>query len=133
MQLFEVATGKLSRRGESLDKEAILGDGIPVQLNARQGLEVRGLSRSVPGITRSRMLAWLAIAIVAPSWLYANDLPPLTLDRLFAEPSLVGVVPSRPIWSADSRHFAFTWNDKGLPRRGLWVASQDGSNLRRLD
>ena len=58
---------------------------------------------------------------------------PLSLDRLFTTPSLVGVSPSRPTWSPDSRHVAFTWNDEGMPRRGLWLVSRDGSGLRRLD
>ncbi len=58
---------------------------------------------------------------------------PLTIDRLFTTPSLVGVSPSSPTWSPDSRHVAFTWNDKGMPRRGLWLVSRDGSGLRRLD
>lgn len=77
--------------------------------------------------------AWLVIALVVATPLNAAELPPLTLDRLFATPSLVGVTPSRPLWSPDSRYVAFTWNAQGLPQRGLWIASRDGSGLRRLD
>ncbi len=76
-------------------------------------------------------LAVLVLAVAMPA--LADDLPPLGLDRLFATPSLFGVSPSRPVWSPDSRYFAFTWNDKGMPRRGLWVAAQDGDGLRQLD
>ena len=64
----------------------------------------------------------------------ASDEPgPLTLERLFESPSLFGVAPSTPVWSPDSRHLAFTWNDAGMPRRGLWVVVSDGTGLRRLD
>ena len=57
----------------------------------------------------------------------------LTLDRLYSTPSLVGVSPSNPTWSPDGEHIAFTWNDDGMPRRGLWLVSRDGSGLRQLD
>lgn len=63
----------------------------------------------------------------------ADELGPLTLERLFESPSLFGVAPSTPVWSPDSRHVAFTWNDAGMPSRGLWVVASDGSGLRRLD
>jgi len=57
----------------------------------------------------------------------------VTLDEAFATPSLTGTVPSNPAWSPDSERFAFTWNDRGLPERALWVASRDGDSLERLD
>jgi dipeptidyl-peptidase-4 len=73
------------------------------------------------------------LAVFATMPLHAADQPPLTLDRLFESPSLVGLTPSRPVWSPDSRSIAFTWNDEGMPRRGLWLADRDGSGLERLD
>ncbi|WOJ97061.1 prolyl oligopeptidase family serine peptidase [Congregibacter brevis] len=57
---------------------------------------------------------------------------PLTLDDVFASPSLFGTPPSAPKWAPDSRSFAFTWNDKGLPDRGLWLSSADGKQLRQI-
>ncbi|MDP5071450.1 MAG: prolyl oligopeptidase family serine peptidase, partial [Congregibacter sp.] len=39
---------------------------------------------------------------------------------------------SAPVWAADSRHFAFTWNDKGLGDRQLWIATADGNELEQL-
>lgn len=83
---------------------------------------------------RSKALAsaWLIIAIAVMPRLDATELPPLSLDQLFATPKLTGVEPSSPVWSPDSRYFAFTWNDEGLPQRDLWIASRDGDKLRRL-
>ena len=56
----------------------------------------------------------------------------LTLDAAFATPRLMGTAPSNPVWSPDSRHFAFTWDDAGRPQRALWIARRDGSKLRRM-
>ena len=83
---------------------------------------------------RSKVLAsaWLIITIAVMPRLDAAEMPPLTLDQLFATPKLTGVEPSSPVWSPDSRYFAFTWNDEGLPQRDLWIASRDGDKLRRL-
>ena len=84
---------------------------------------------------RIRTVASLGVALISlvlvGSALAAG--PTLTLDRLFATPNLAGVSPSSPIWSPDGRHVAFTWNDAGMPRRGLWLVSRDGSGLSRLD
>lgn len=73
------------------------------------------------------------LANVAVTETGADELPPLTLDRLFEAPSLFGTAPSKPTWSPDSRRLAFTWNDAGLPHRGLWLVSADGSGLGQLD
>ncbi|MBO6574007.1 MAG: S9 family peptidase [Rhodothermales bacterium] len=54
----------------------------------------------------------------------------LTLDDLFATPKLTGTTPSRPAWAPDSEHFAFSWNEPGIPGRGLWISSSDGQDIR---
>lgn len=54
----------------------------------------------------------------------------LTLDELFATPKLTGTTPSRPAWAPDSKHFAFSWNEPGIPGRGLWVSTNDGKEVR---
>ena len=56
----------------------------------------------------------------------------LTLERLFAEPSVTGTSPSAPSWSPDSRRLAFLWNDVGSSARDLWLVEADGSGLRSL-
>ena len=103
------------------------------RVDSRRVAQAHRPARSGSGAAGCRGLVRLAIAIVAATPLHAAELPPLTLDRLFATPGLVGTAPSAPVWSPDSRSFAFTWNDQGLPRRGLWMASPNGADLRRLD
>ncbi len=72
-----------------------------------------------------------ALGLAAPA--FSAEPPALTLDRIFDSPSLFGTPPSAPVWSPDSEHLAFVWNDAGQPQRGLWVVSRDGSGLRRLN
>lgn len=54
----------------------------------------------------------------------------LTLDDIFATPKLTGTTPSRPAWSPNSKHFAFSWNEPGKPGRDLWVSTIDGKKER---
>ena len=88
-----------------------------------------GNSKRLAAVSTLAVLLVIFATVLRPA---KAELPPLTLDDLFATPSLTGVVPSSPAWSLDSGRFAFTWNNKGLPVRGLWTAANDGSGLRRL-
>ncbi|WP_439102721.1 prolyl oligopeptidase family serine peptidase [Congregibacter sp.] len=56
----------------------------------------------------------------------------ITLDDVFASPNLFGTPPSAPKWAPDSRHFAFSWNNEGIPKRGLWLTSANGQALQEL-
>ena len=56
----------------------------------------------------------------------------LTLDDIFATPKLTGTTPSRPAWAPDSKHFAFSWSEPGMPGRGLWVSTSDGKEVRLI-
>jgi dipeptidyl-peptidase-4 len=56
----------------------------------------------------------------------------LTLEQVATRPSIIGTPPASPAWSPDSRRLVFAWNDRGLAFRDLWIASADGSGLRRL-
>ena len=56
----------------------------------------------------------------------------LTLDDLFATPSLTGTTPSQPSWAPNSEQFAFSWSESGDPGRGLWVSTSDGKDVRLL-
>ncbi|MEO1201742.1 MAG: prolyl oligopeptidase family serine peptidase [Pseudomonadota bacterium] len=80
-----------------------------------------------------RTTAWLAAVALLLTHTSASAAEAVSLDEAFATPSLTGVVPSSPAWSPDSQRFAFTWNDAGLPRRQLWIASRDGSGLERVE
>jgi len=56
----------------------------------------------------------------------------LTLDELFATPILTGTTPSQPVWAPNSKYFAFSWSKPGVSERGLWVASSDGKEVRKV-
>ena len=57
---------------------------------------------------------------------------PLTLERLVAEPALLGTAPTRPTWSPDSQWLAFLWNDRALPTREIWLVERDARAPRPL-
>ena len=62
----------------------------------------------------------------------AGPQPWLTLDDLYARPSVTGTSPVAPTWSPDSARLAFLWDDACRPRRELWLVEADGTDLRRL-
>ncbi|MFT7319760.1 prolyl oligopeptidase family serine peptidase [Congregibacter sp.] len=97
----------------------------------RTPLSLKG-TLDTPRLRGVAILCGLFLSLPLTAAPQATSQAPLSLDELFASPSLFGTVPSAPKWAADSQHFAFTWNDRGLPDRGLWLASADGKELRRL-
>ncbi|MBT8062984.1 MAG: DPP IV N-terminal domain-containing protein, partial [Gammaproteobacteria bacterium] len=56
----------------------------------------------------------------------------LTLDELYASPSLTGTRPRGIAWSADSSEVAYLWNAQGHPGRDIWVYSVTDRKSRRL-
>ncbi|EAQ98127.1 S9 family peptidase [Congregibacter litoralis] len=77
------------------------------------------------------ILGWASLVLLTPTLLGAQA-EAITLDDVFASPNMFGTPPSAPKWAPDSQHFAFSWNDEGLPERGLWLASADGEELEEL-
>ncbi|MBN3581975.1 S9 family peptidase [Algoriphagus aestuarii] len=69
------------------------------------------------------------LLMVMPAIVTAQE-DELTLDDLFATPKLTGTSPSVPVWAPNSEHFAFSWSEQGNPRRGLWVFTSDGKEVR---
>ena len=51
---------------------------------------------------------------------------PLSIDRLYRLPWLVGTRPVSPQWSPDSRQLAFLWSDGGSNFRDIWLTDVDG-------
>lgn len=57
---------------------------------------------------------------------------PMTIERLYSLPSIIGTAPENPTWSPDSRRLAFLWNDKGMPFRDIWLTDVEGSKPVRV-
>jgi dipeptidyl-peptidase-4 len=45
----------------------------------------------------------------------------LSIDRLYSLPWVIGSQPLNPVWSPDSRHVAFLWNDAGTNFYDVWM------------
>jgi len=45
----------------------------------------------------------------------------LTLDLLYATPSIIGTTPEACFWSADGARLGFLWNDRGESFRDVWT------------
>ena len=46
---------------------------------------------------------------------------PLTIERLYTLPWVIGTRPEQPVWSADSSRLAFLWNDEGTSFLDVWM------------
>lgn len=51
----------------------------------------------------------------------AEDHDPLTIDRLYALPNLIGTAPRGFAWSRDGAQMAFLWNDEGRNFHDVWT------------
>ncbi|HVS14534.1 MAG TPA: prolyl oligopeptidase family serine peptidase [Thermoanaerobaculia bacterium] len=70
----------------------------------------------------------LAVALLGPASV-AQAPAPLTLERLYSLPSLIGTAPGGFAWSSDGARLAFLWNDEGMPFRDVWVVATAESPL----
>ncbi len=52
---------------------------------------------------------------------------PLTLERLYSLPRLIGTTPKGMAWAGDSRRVAFLWNDEGTNFYDVWTTDVDGA------
>ncbi len=68
------------------------------------------------------LLALCTLTCVAQPPQVSNSSKRLDLDRLYTLPSIIGTTPASPVWSPDSRHLAFLWNDSGMPFLDIWLA-----------
>src|SRR5258708_31577232 len=46
--------------------------------------------------------------------------------------SLAGTAPASPSWSPSGEVLAFSWNDRALPAREIWLVDREGTAPRRL-
>jgi dipeptidyl-peptidase 4 len=76
--------------------------------------------------------ALLVGAVHADAQPRAAAATPLSIERIFATPSLSGTTPSSLEWSPDSRVLAFLWNDEARPARDIWTVNASGERPTRL-
>jgi len=81
-----------------------------------------------------KTLAWLLLALLPSSAMSqtVSATEDLSLTRLYRLPWVVGTTPEKPLWSPDSRHVAFLWNDDGGNTRDLWWTAVTGGSAERL-
>ena len=57
---------------------------------------------------------------------------PVSIDQLYAIPSMIGTAPQRPVWSPDKKQIAFLWNDQGRRFRDVWLYSTVTAKKQRV-
>lgn len=57
---------------------------------------------------------------------------PLTIERLFSDPRLAGIVPREIRWADDNAKFAFLWNSQGEKPLALWMYDKESEKLEEI-
>jgi dipeptidyl aminopeptidase/acylaminoacyl peptidase len=55
-------------------------------------------------------MKWIALLLLTCPCLQAQQLSPLTVEKIMRDPKWMGVSPTNPHWSADAKTLYFTWN-----------------------
>jgi dipeptidyl-peptidase-4 len=58
--------------------------------------------------------------------------PPLSIEQLYADRSIIGTAPEGALWSADGRRLLFLWNATGGRFRDLWAYDAISCRKQRL-
>ena len=91
------------------------------------------IERAAPPNIRRMPRLWWSFALLLCAAPAVSTAPALTVPRIVStEPSLAGTAPASPAWSPDGKLLAFSWNDRGLPARDIWLVDRDGTVPRRL-
>ncbi len=56
----------------------------------------------------------------------------LTIERLFSDPRLEGIIPREIKWANNSTKFAFLWNDKGEKILSLWIYDIETKSMEEI-
>src|SRR6267154_892409 len=54
---------------------------------------------------------------------HAQQLAPLTVEKIMRDPKWIGVPPSNFFWSEDSKQIYFQWNPENSPGDSLYTVS----------
>ena len=78
------------------------------------------------------VLVTLSACQSVPNTTQTDRTPTGDLEKLYAEPSIIGTSPKKPVWSADAQHVVFLWNDDGQTFRDVWSYSLQTGEKQRL-
>ncbi|HRO45465.1 prolyl oligopeptidase family serine peptidase [Agriterribacter sp.] len=60
------------------------------------------------------------LALLMGSFVFAQSLAPLTVEKIMRDPKWIGASPSNPLWSADGKTLYFNWNPDMAPADSLY-------------
>ncbi|MEQ1588544.1 MAG: S9 family peptidase, partial [Cyclobacteriaceae bacterium] len=64
----------------------------------------------------------LLLLLIIPS-AFAQQLAPLTVEKIMRDPKWIGVAPSNLTWSEDSKQIYFSWNPENNAGDSLYAIS----------
>ncbi|WP_152270518.1 prolyl oligopeptidase family serine peptidase [Agriterribacter humi] len=67
------------------------------------------------------------LILFAGSFVFAQSLAPLTVEKIMRDPKWIGVSPSDPLWSADGKTLYFNWNPDKAPADSLYYITSENN------
>ena len=74
----------------------------------------------------------LLMLLICPG-LHAQQLAPLTVEKIMRDAKWMGVSPSNPYWSSDSKMLYFNWNPDGNPGDSLYSVTLADKMPKKVD
>src|SRR5882672_2247843 len=65
----------------------------------------------------------LLLLILVAGTSHAQQLEPLTVEKIMRDPKWIGVAPTNPFWGADNKTLYFNWNPDKNPGDSLYSIS----------
>ena len=65
------------------------------------------------------------LILFAGSFVFAQSLAPLTVEKIMRDPKWMGASPSDPLWSADGKTLYFNWNPDKMPADSLYYITSE--------
>ncbi|WP_443945257.1 prolyl oligopeptidase family serine peptidase [Pedobacter sp. AW1-32] len=69
----------------------------------------------------------LFLLLSGSSYAFAQQLAPLTVEKIMRDPKWMGISPTGFRWSADSKTLYFNWNPEGKPKEDLYKVASTSS------
>ncbi|MBS1505138.1 MAG: S9 family peptidase [Bacteroidetes bacterium] len=74
----------------------------------------------------------IVFLVLISASLHAQQLAPLTVEKIMRDPKWIGVAPSNFFWSEDSKQVYFLWNPEKLPGDSLYYVSLTNTTPTKL-